>query len=206
MTKDKAVQIVPQKIKLAAGNNTLTIQWSDGHLSAYPYRQLRDRCPCATCTESGGPRPAVPNPLALYTKALKPDRAELVGRYALQLRADCLADTGRARPVVVDIRDDAPEPPVVTTSSLDPHLGPAEGIEVGESALDQPLPLHEGELDVATQLAGDVCSDDWPCPATPRGGTGQARFLRRPVAGDQQGRPHAQHRGPRGRQGDRDRA
>ena len=85
MTKDKAVQIVPQKIKLAAGNNTLTIQWSDGHLSAYPYRQLRDRCPCATCTESGGPRPAVPNPRALYTKALKPDRAELVGRYALQI-------------------------------------------------------------------------------------------------------------------------
>jgi DUF971 family protein len=79
------MQIIPQKIKLAAGNNTLTVEWSDGHLSAYPYRDLRAKCPCATCTELGPPPPHAPGPLALYTKALKPDRAELVGRYALQI-------------------------------------------------------------------------------------------------------------------------
>jgi len=41
----------PTKIKLAAGNNTLAIHWSDGHQSAYPYRYLRGKCPCATCDE-----------------------------------------------------------------------------------------------------------------------------------------------------------
>ena len=79
------MQIIPQKIKLAGENNTLTIQWSDGHLSAYPYQRLRDRCPCATCTEAGPPEPAAPSPLKLYTRTLRPARAELVGRYALQI-------------------------------------------------------------------------------------------------------------------------
>ena len=40
---------IPTKVKLDGANNTLTIQWSDGHTSAYPYHFLRDRCPCATC-------------------------------------------------------------------------------------------------------------------------------------------------------------
>jgi len=78
--------IVPKKIKLAAGSDTLSIEWSDGHVSAYPYRYLRDKCPCATCTESG-PSPhtdAGPFPI-LGQKPLKPDRAESVGRYALQI-------------------------------------------------------------------------------------------------------------------------
>ncbi len=76
----------PTTIKLAGGNDTLTIQWSDGHLSAYPYRYLRDKCPCATCTELGPPPPAAPNPLPIFgVKPLKPERADLVGRYALQI-------------------------------------------------------------------------------------------------------------------------
>ena len=68
------MQIIPQKIKLAGENNALTIQWSDGHLSAYPYQRLRDRCPCATCTEAGPPEPAAPSPLKLYTRTLRPAR------------------------------------------------------------------------------------------------------------------------------------
>ncbi len=77
---------IPTKVKLAGENNTLTIHWSDGHASAYPYRFLRDRCPCATC--EGSPRasqkPANSFPM-LGQKPLRPDRAELVGRYALQI-------------------------------------------------------------------------------------------------------------------------
>ncbi len=77
---------VPKTIKLAAGNNTLTIQWSDGHFSAYPYRYLRDKCPCATCSELGPPTTTAPSPFPMFgVKPLKPDRAELVGRYAVQL-------------------------------------------------------------------------------------------------------------------------
>jgi DUF971 family protein len=77
---------VPSKIKLAAGNDTLSVHWSDGHTSAYPYRYLRDRCPCALCSEGGG-APRQPSNLLplLGVKPLKPERAELVGRYALQV-------------------------------------------------------------------------------------------------------------------------
>ena len=56
------MQIIPQKIKLAGENNTLTIQWSDGHLSAYRYQHLRDGCPCATCTDAGRPKPDCSRP------------------------------------------------------------------------------------------------------------------------------------------------
>jgi len=77
---------VPTKIKLAAGNETLSILWADGHTSVYPYRRLRDRCPCAACNEgmAAPQQPASPLPL-LGVKALKPERAELIGRYALQI-------------------------------------------------------------------------------------------------------------------------
>ncbi len=78
--------LAPTKIKLAAGDNTLAIQWSDGHESFYPYRYLRGKCPCATCEETGPPaeQPVGGLPI-LGQKPLRPERAELVGRYALQI-------------------------------------------------------------------------------------------------------------------------
>jgi len=77
---------VPRKIKLAGGNDSLLVEWSDGHLSAYPYPYLRDRCPCAACSEkpASGRDEASPFPM-FGTKRLRPDRAELVGRYAVQV-------------------------------------------------------------------------------------------------------------------------
>jgi prepilin-type processing-associated H-X9-DG protein len=77
---------VPTKIKLAAANDALSILWADGHASVYSYQFLRDRCPCATCGEGGG-RDRQPSNLLpmLGVKPLKPERAELVGRYALQI-------------------------------------------------------------------------------------------------------------------------
>ena len=80
------MNVTPKNIKIAGANNTISIEWADGHQSSYPYRYLRDRCPCATCSETGPPssRPASPFPM-LGEKPLKPDRAELVGRYALQI-------------------------------------------------------------------------------------------------------------------------
>jgi DUF971 family protein len=77
---------IPTKIKLAAGNDTLSINWSDGHASAYSYRYLRDRCPCASCSEGGGTHRQPSNLLPMLgVKPLKPERADLVGRYALQV-------------------------------------------------------------------------------------------------------------------------
>ena len=76
----------PTKIKLAAGNNTLAIRWSDGHESSYPYHYLRGKCPCATCEETPPPaQQAVGGLPILGQKPLHPERAELVGRYALQI-------------------------------------------------------------------------------------------------------------------------
>jgi len=72
---------IPTNIKLAAGNNTLAIHWSDGHDSVYPYRYLRGKCPCATCDEAA---PVVEQAIGglpiLGQKPLRPERAELVGR------------------------------------------------------------------------------------------------------------------------------
>ena len=83
--------VAPRKIKLAVDGGTIRIEWSDGHVSAYPYQQLRDKCPCASCTGSDwqpGPRHASEpssSPFPMFHKTLKPERAELVGRYAVQI-------------------------------------------------------------------------------------------------------------------------
>jgi DUF971 family protein len=76
----------PQSIKLNGPGQTVVVEWPDGHRSAYPYQYLRDRCPCAACTGAhGGPAPPAAGLLPILgTQTLKPSRAELVGRYALQ--------------------------------------------------------------------------------------------------------------------------
>ena len=80
------MQLTPKKIKLAAGNDTLAVLWSDGHESALAYSYLRERCPCATCGEKGGVQNPAPGSLPLLDHAVpRPERAELVGRYALQI-------------------------------------------------------------------------------------------------------------------------
>jgi DUF971 family protein len=80
------MNVSPTSIKLAGGNNAVAVHWSDGHVSAFPYAYLRGKCPCATCEEQGPPAVKPPSPLPILgQKPLKPDRAELVGRYALQI-------------------------------------------------------------------------------------------------------------------------
>lgn len=84
----EAMPIIPKKIKLQAGNDSLAVEWSDGHSSVYGYQFLRDECPCATCTgsEGGLPRPkTAAGVLPMFRQAARPVRAELVGRYALQI-------------------------------------------------------------------------------------------------------------------------
>ena len=81
----------PRKIKLAGEHNSVAIEWSDGHRSLYPYADLREQCPCATCTDAHGTgerptaRLAVSGDLPMYQDPLKPEKAELVGRYALNI-------------------------------------------------------------------------------------------------------------------------
>jgi DUF971 family protein len=82
----------PKKVTLAGENKSVVVSWSDGHRSLYPYAYLREKCPCATCTDAHGTgsrptaRPAVaPGALPMYEDPLKPVKAEAVGRYALSI-------------------------------------------------------------------------------------------------------------------------
>jgi DUF971 family protein len=80
------VGATPRTIRLHGEGNDLVIEWADGHHSAYSYRYLRDRCPCATCAGTEAPPPWEAGPLPMFGSGpLKPDKAELVGRYALQI-------------------------------------------------------------------------------------------------------------------------
>jgi DUF971 family protein len=84
---DSTQPVRPVRIKLDAGNDSLAVAWSDGHESRYAYSTLRSQCPCATClgkeTESAAPTSAAP--FAMFKKAVRPERVEVVGRYALQV-------------------------------------------------------------------------------------------------------------------------
>lgn len=79
--------IVPTKVKLDAGGE-LAIDWADGHSSVYGYKFLRESCPCATCkgAERGPSKvKAGEGALPMFKPVTRPLRAELVGRYALQI-------------------------------------------------------------------------------------------------------------------------
>ncbi|TAM79149.1 MAG: DUF971 domain-containing protein [Acidobacteria bacterium] len=76
----------PRTVRLHGEGNKLVIEWADGHQSAFSYQYLRDRCPCATCLDSNTRAPQRPGLLPMFGSGpLKPEKAELVGRYALQI-------------------------------------------------------------------------------------------------------------------------
>jgi len=80
------VALTPKTVQLHGEGNALVIEWADGHRSAYPYQHLRDRCPCATCLDTEPAPSWETGPLPMYGSGpLKPNKAELVGRYALQI-------------------------------------------------------------------------------------------------------------------------
>ncbi len=90
------MDIYPTDLKLIGGNR-LSIVWSDGQRREYPFQQLRDRCPCATCRE----KRAQTAPPSLFT-ILKPEEArpltvlgmKPVGNYAYSIEFSDGHDTG----------------------------------------------------------------------------------------------------------------
>lgn len=86
----------PTQIELA-GENALAITWSDGERREYTFRELRDRCPCATCREKHGPvaKPALLPVLSMAeTKPLKIVNLSPVGNYAYSIEFSDGHDSG----------------------------------------------------------------------------------------------------------------
>jgi DUF971 family protein len=84
----------PTKLELTAANR-LRIAWSDGPTREYAVRELRDKCPCATCREK---RKAPPTLLPIVTDAetqpLRINGMKPVGNYAYSIDFSDGHDTG----------------------------------------------------------------------------------------------------------------
>lgn len=75
----------PTKLELTSPGQ-LQINWSDGLIREYPVRELREKCPCATCREKrNAPPPASAQLPILSAAEIEPLRITAmtpVGRYA----------------------------------------------------------------------------------------------------------------------------
>jgi DUF971 family protein len=78
----------PTKLELIAGG-LLRITWSDGLMRDYPPRELREKCPCATCREKRNAPPPSPFELpiisAAETQPLRITAMKPVGNYAYSI-------------------------------------------------------------------------------------------------------------------------
>ena len=79
---------LPVKLELAEGNQ-LRITWSDGQVRDYSLRELRDKCPCATCREKRNAPPPSPLQLPILSAAeaqpLRITAMKPVGNYAYSI-------------------------------------------------------------------------------------------------------------------------
>ena len=95
------MNIRPTKLELT-GDSRLQIEWSDGVVREYTFRELRDACPCATCREKrigGQPSEQQQGPLlpvlsAAEAQPLRVLGMEPVGHYAYSIRFSDGHDTG----------------------------------------------------------------------------------------------------------------
>ena len=71
----------PQGVKVDYPRAVLVIDWNDGHHSEYPFRYLREHCPCAACVKDRSQN----TPKILLDVAFRLDGIAPVGNYALNL-------------------------------------------------------------------------------------------------------------------------
>jgi DUF971 family protein len=91
------MNVSPEKLSLS-GDGRLVIRWSDGMSREYTVRELRDRCPCATCRERRSQPPQPPTSLNVLSPAeLRPlalVNMKPVGNYAYSIAFSDGHDTG----------------------------------------------------------------------------------------------------------------
>ena len=87
----------PVKIELR-GEDRLLIEWDDGQRREYPFRELRESCPCATCREKRAKPPEPSGLLRVLSSAeaqpLKILGMKPVGNYAYSIAFSDGHDTG----------------------------------------------------------------------------------------------------------------
>jgi DUF971 family protein len=80
-------QVRPTGVKADREARTVTITWSDGHVSDYSFAGLRAVCPCVTCKGGHAHMGAPPDPHQVRSaqdESLNLENVEAVGGYALQ--------------------------------------------------------------------------------------------------------------------------
>jgi len=85
----------PTKLLLEGG--LLVIHWDDGRVREYSPRELRERCPCATCRERRSdpkPPPLLPVLSAAEAQPIKIASMTPVGNYAYSIGFSDGHDTG----------------------------------------------------------------------------------------------------------------
>ena len=91
------MDIYPTDLKIV-DENQLLISWSDGRRRQYAFRELRDKCPCATCREKRSEQQSAPALLPVISGAeaqpLKLQGMKPVGNYAYSLAWSDGHDTG----------------------------------------------------------------------------------------------------------------
>ena len=87
--------VTPAKVRVHKTEGTgMSIDWKDGHTSAWNFAWLRNACPCATCNEErqkAGREPGIPKPkpgglLVMYEAPPRPLEATPVGKYAIRFK------------------------------------------------------------------------------------------------------------------------
>jgi DUF971 family protein len=85
---DFTMNAQPTKLELI-GEFRLRIIWSDGQIREYAVRELRDKCPCATCREKRDAPPPPPTQLPIISpleaQPLRITAMKPVGNYAYSI-------------------------------------------------------------------------------------------------------------------------
>ncbi len=84
--------IDPQHVRVNQTEGTgVEILWKDGHTSHWTFAWLRAACPCASCVEQreaedrapGEQKPDPKTPFPMFKAAVRPNKVNPVGRYAI---------------------------------------------------------------------------------------------------------------------------
>ena len=93
------MKVHPQKLELVSPEE-LQIEWSDGQVQKYAVKELRDRCPCATCREKRQEKAAavsvdlLPVLTAAETMPTRIQGMRPIGNYAYSIEFSDGHDTG----------------------------------------------------------------------------------------------------------------